>query len=485
MSGQRLTGQSFLSQSSLPDVKLNTKIVGVCGISDWNESGDAGEDGEASPRKDGWFFSDFYLFHHLFRDVASDQRNMANTSTAVLPLDLSDVVLDRDMLDDLNDVRVVPDDALLERVLATIHDSRRVAMNENRPFLILIFTHGRKGTYSLLMGGGDPANAPRLTMQTFKEAIGSRPLNSGLCLVTTACFSGGWAINPNLNITSLTAQPAWNESLAWPISGAFNTRSCGSPFASAIADTLLRLTIDGFGVEEEEYFDRTPTYAGLIDVVRDTVQSLDPRSQTIDTETESTYSVHQPMFSAQDDEWEMAYSTRTGFPLNVFQARWLKLKAAESRQPPPGGEHLFGPGSQTLSRKQLASAVRREGRLYLESKPGDSSKGKNLSLHNSLNLFLDGRTTPSVSELVYLQAQIDYRLNQVMAAATMYKNFLDLNLADCHMVEMDKYPKSGTSRWIAALELVETYPLSDKPCRQSHEYSKGDEYLAAGGGELE
>ena len=32
-----LTGDSFLSNSWLPDVKPNTKIVGICGISDWNE----------------------------------------------------------------------------------------------------------------------------------------------------------------------------------------------------------------------------------------------------------------------------------------------------------------------------------------------------------------------------------------------------------------------------------------------------------------
>lgn len=29
--------------------------------------------GQASPRNDGWFFSDFYLFHHLFRDAGANQ----------------------------------------------------------------------------------------------------------------------------------------------------------------------------------------------------------------------------------------------------------------------------------------------------------------------------------------------------------------------------------------------------------------------------
>jgi hypothetical protein len=64
-SGHLITGRSFLFTCSLPDVKPNTKIVGVCGIPDWNEKGDKKAAGLASPGRYGWFFSDFYLFHHL------------------------------------------------------------------------------------------------------------------------------------------------------------------------------------------------------------------------------------------------------------------------------------------------------------------------------------------------------------------------------------------------------------------------------------
>jgi hypothetical protein len=44
-----------------PDVQPSSRIIAVCGINDF---GDA-----ASPAKDGWFISDFYLFHHLFRGL--------------------------------------------------------------------------------------------------------------------------------------------------------------------------------------------------------------------------------------------------------------------------------------------------------------------------------------------------------------------------------------------------------------------------------
>jgi len=97
-----------------PDVQPNTRIVALCGISDWNgpqaspsssgtdapsptkkatllskgkeflkspstrwkqkgrnrtKESNARKVGMASPREDGWFLSDFYLFHHLFRGL--------------------------------------------------------------------------------------------------------------------------------------------------------------------------------------------------------------------------------------------------------------------------------------------------------------------------------------------------------------------------------------------------------------------------------
>ena len=221
MSGEFITGRSFLSTCSLPDVKPNTKIIGVCGISDWNPSGNMQDAGLASPKEDGWFFSDFYLFHHLFKDVASDQIWMTCVSpeyavnkygeyihgdSAPNAIGSRRVVLDKDMLEDVRDVKTVASSELLERVLSTIREACRDATIENRPLLILIFTHGIGGTFALQMGGGNPERSPHLTMASFKRAIGSKPLRSGLCLLTTSCFGGGWAINPNLNITSVATQ---------------------------------------------------------------------------------------------------------------------------------------------------------------------------------------------------------------------------------------------------------------------------------------
>jgi hypothetical protein len=44
-----------------PDVQPGTRIIAICGVADVDRS--------ASPQVDGWFYSDFYLFHHLLRNT--------------------------------------------------------------------------------------------------------------------------------------------------------------------------------------------------------------------------------------------------------------------------------------------------------------------------------------------------------------------------------------------------------------------------------
>jgi hypothetical protein len=43
-----------------PDVQPRTRVIGVCGVNDFKDA--------ASPQQDGWFISDFYLFHYLLQD---------------------------------------------------------------------------------------------------------------------------------------------------------------------------------------------------------------------------------------------------------------------------------------------------------------------------------------------------------------------------------------------------------------------------------
>ena len=275
-----LTGTSFLSRTAIPDVQPNTRIIAVCGITDWQKPGK--QIGDASPKESGWFLSDFYYLHHMFQPMSSDQvwltcldpEDMVRKYGQYIhgdPANPEDrrVVLDESKLPELHDVRVVQAKDLAERFLSTLKKACQEARESDRPVLIVVCAHGHNKINSAIKigGAGNPNNAPVITMDQFKIALGNRRFNSRVCLITTSCYGGGWAINPNLNITSMHAQPKWEESLAWPKSGTGNSRFCGSPFASAIGDTLLRLALEGMGPEEMEEFRQLPTYAGFITTV--------------------------------------------------------------------------------------------------------------------------------------------------------------------------------------------------------------------------
>jgi hypothetical protein len=270
------------------------------------------------------------------------------------------------------------------------------------------------------------------------------------------------------------------ESSAWPLSGTIQEGGCESPFITALADTLLRLTMEGYNTGdtgEVDYDDKSPIYAGLIKVIRDAIHEVDLQKTNVSAENAGL--IHQPMFSSDHDEWEMAYSTRTGLPLNEFHERWSLLKKAAPRQEPPGGEHRFGPGSRAFSRDQLITIVKSEREDYFNSYPGNDTKAKNVVLHNDLRRLINGTEIPSASYLGYLRDQIDYRVNHVMRTATGYKEVWGLNIPKCEVVGVKKAPGIGSSRWREMLELVASYPLFDGPHGQGAEYEKGEWYLAS------
>ncbi|KFY82082.1 hypothetical protein V500_10832, partial [Pseudogymnoascus sp. VKM F-4518 (FW-2643)] len=479
---QFLTGRAFLSTHSLPDIQPNTKIVGICGIGDWNEENNPTMPGSAAPSQDGVFLSDFYMLHYLLKDVASDQvwLTCVSPESAVSkygeyvhgdsrPNEIGSrrVVLDESLLDGLNDVQTVSPGDLLEGVLAAIKIACIEATAENRPVLILVFSQGMQPSHSIIMGGENAHSPKLLSKDSFKQAIGPRAPEAGLCLLVTESYGGGWAINPDLNVAPIASQGKYLETLAWPISGAILQRPCGVQYSSEIAETLLKLTVEGYETRENDGTDRGPFYAKVISLVEDAVQKIDSWKEVL-----ATGNVH-PMFSAHD-EWEMEYSKRTGIPLHWFQERWLMLKTGGPRREASEGELRFSPDGRIYNVDQLSVALKREGRVYLDSYPGNDCRAKNVSLRNSINRVIGTRWryTPSVRELGYLRDQVDYRLNQIFGTATLYKNFLGLDMPDSHETDAD---------WVGSREgireLLFQYYLFDEPCLQGHEYSEGEKYL--------
>ncbi|KFY90863.1 hypothetical protein V498_05792 [Pseudogymnoascus sp. VKM F-4517 (FW-2822)] len=446
-----LTGESFLSSCWLPDVKPNTKIVGICGISDWNKENDPKLPGNAAPNREGWHFADFYLFHHMLKEVASDQvwLTCVSPESAVekygryvygdyTPKKIEDrrVVLDKTMLVELNNVQTVSPEDLLDSVIETINKTCIEAAAEGRPVLILIFSRGPAPAYSIVMGGDGEEDSKFLTKESFQQAIGSQAPEAGLCLLATEYYTGAWAINPDVKVAPFASQGKYFESLAWPISGTIHKRPCGQHYSHRIADTILRLNLEGFvakitdgnrGADYEEY-DRK-----LYDVVENILEKEESKDKSL--------------FSG-DDEWETEYSERIGIHISEFYRRWCLLKDAT-----PGYDELL-------------AAVKSEGNVYLDSYPGSYSMAMHEQLHSKLRGIIKGTAAPrSFIELEILRRQIDYRLN-VMKTATKYKDLWRLTFKNCEDYEVD----IGAARDGMMLNYAHD---------QDIEYDKGEWYIAS------
>jgi hypothetical protein len=457
-----LTGESFLSHCWLPDVKPNTKILGICGITDWNEENDPKLPGAAAPNREGWHFADFYLFHHMLKEVASDQvwLTCVSPETAVekygryvygdyspKKVETRRVVLEESKLCELNDVKTVSPESLLDTALATISKTCIEATAEGRPVLILVFSRGTQPDYSIVIGGEDGDDTKLLTRESFREAIGSQAPEAGLCLLATEYHTGAWAINPDMKVAHVASQGKYFEHLAWPISGTIHKRPCGPEFAYAISDMLLRLNIEGFvanirdgerGADYDEYDEK------LHDVVEYILKEIEFRDLSL--------------FSG-DDEWETEYSERAGIHISEFYRRYLLLKDA------------------TFGYDELLAAFKSQAETYFNSFPGPNYKSSNLELHTELRRVMKGTIVPSFIRLEQLLRQVDYRLEH-MKRATEFKDRWDLTMKNCEDVQVEIGGGIGTNRWYQIVQAVQNFHLFDHPCDQGLEYGKGEWYIA-------
>lgn len=123
-----LLGCRFLSRCP-PIITLNTIIISVCSPNDYQDN--------ASTIQDGWFFSDFYIFHHLFQGTATEQHWMTCVGPALLIEKYKEyvhggaingerrVVLDSSMKDQVKDVLVFSGSDLPEWFLAYVADANK------------------------------------------------------------------------------------------------------------------------------------------------------------------------------------------------------------------------------------------------------------------------------------------------------------------------------------------------------------------------
>ncbi|KAK2812267.1 hypothetical protein FQN50_001625 [Emmonsiellopsis sp. PD_5] len=464
-----------------PDIPPKSRIVAVCGITDYNDM--------ASPSKDGRFFSDFYLFYHLLSppNIKTEAQSWLTTES---PADLvkkygeyahgdprgeRKVVLEKDTVEQIRqsgrNLRVVDSRAaLLERFLSTLREQASLAAERNEQLIVFVFGHGDQDTHGVYLGGeGDSINnLPRLRMSDFRRAVG---LKVNVTLFTTACYSGGWLVQPNsnketfVNMTGITGSGIEQETRSWSYSRSVG-RACGSSIASAVMQSII-------SIDEEKEIDRAevrnhPTYMSLADEIFQTISKIHPLA--------GEQQVH---FSAQNDEWEAHFGKRTGFSLNRFKDGWDSLRSI----PPSGSTQEVGAVGDAAVGHRTGS-IQRELRYrateYLSSTPGRRNLGGNTVLHSRLIRFLSGELQPDCQQSLDLLNQVLYRLLRLQEAEE-YVQIMGIDMPSSKEFDVELWKGSPEQRGMKdkAMGYLRRTRLLDPPGpRGGFYYSKPFNYTA-------
>ncbi|KAB8416381.1 hypothetical protein FH972_024900 [Carpinus fangiana] len=298
-----------------PDVNRDTHIVAICGLTTL----------EANPSKHGWFLSDFLAFYHILRNINNNQTWIHSLKLDKLvkdhgvylhgnPYKSRKVVLDKDILAvitaDSAVKHVVHSHNLVTKFQQAITKARDLAAQADASLLILVFAHG------ILSASG-----PRIVFGTdsffrisdMKALLAQAP-KVKVTMLSTSCFSGGWAISPELNMTMLAAAGELTQSRSWRFSASMK-RASGSPFATWILDSIMNETVSeeqlahASGLQMEAYSAHTAA------MYKDVLNKIDQRAYQ-----------HGFSFSAQEDAWESNWAVRQGLPLADYLSSWNQLK---------------------------------------------------------------------------------------------------------------------------------------------------------------
>ncbi|MCJ1246590.1 hypothetical protein MMC30_003799 [Trapelia coarctata] len=468
-----LEGREFNSRCP-PEVTKDSVIIAVLGPNDWNSN--------ASPQQDGFFISDFYMFHHLFRETAKTQHWLSCMKPQQLVAKYSEyahgnkIVLDKALLGEVQDILIYPPKELLERFYSCVMNACKDTKGTGKPILVLVFGHGIRSTKSVIVGGSGPhTSCDLMTIAKFREAILRSGANPKVTLLTTSCYGGGWAQSTALNITALAAVNERQEALSWPNSDSLG-RYCGSRYATSVANSLIKAELGELSSEVRETVRSMPTYAELVKVIHDTLL------KEVDLRPNNSIS-----FAAQDDVWDKEWKNRTGIPMSKYQQKWDMLKSVPKG--PTGRD--FAAASVRFSNELLLSSEEASHRLlplvaeYHQSLPGDASSPKNHEVESLCRRLVLGQSM-SDGDLELLAGTIRYRMEHVMGRATMYKDHLEVSFVDCSAFDNDEYqgrlnndPKKAF-KWSQIDGVVSHEQLFDEP--EVHEglvFEKGNEYVVA------
>ncbi len=326
--------------------------------------------------------------------------------------------------------------------------------------------------------------------------------------MTTACYSGGWTVQPDLNISILTAAGNQEESESRAKMKSVS-RACGSIWASTILATpdFLAHTndrIDPSGVH----------YMELAQSVQHALHSVDRLLGNLVNDS--------ICFSAKDDRWGLDYRARLGVPLSHFQRRWNELKGVppvygnpmlnrDSENNPDNPEFAklqaswdkrnlekddilfgmsgsmrgrFGSGNPKDLHASLRRMVLRDIEHYARSLPGRDSFPSNSELSADCSEVVKNANV-TVPWLMRVSESIAYRM-RLMELADRYIFEIGLHHEgrSCNGIDMDNWdqtrrPVFGQYRDVHAMLLAADLFPEPVLRSQGRKFSKPPHYLAA------
>ncbi|KAJ5222803.1 uncharacterized protein N7469_009043 [Penicillium citrinum] len=412
----------------------------------------------AGIKDDGWFISDFYAFNYLLKGhgkeqtwlTAADPNRLVEKYGPYLhgnPYEERKVCLDDELLRQkkLTDVTVVRSSGMIERFISEAKRASELAKKTNAPLLLLVFCHGLPNHHLLLDDGERRKGLSILALKAVLEPA------ARITLVTTACFSGGWAVTPDLNTTALTAASHFPDlergiSIAWGVSASIG-RSCGSIFASTMIETLSSATsplLDAYELSDASNEStlqpdtptehQTLTYNAFCQSVLDTCQNSVTRLAEFQNFS----------FSAQNDDWEYSWTGRTGVPLAHFREQWAKLESYPYTGPADlrdnmntdphnihfktagfsrtGGVRTEGDQSMldTMTDHIAHRRLKEMAKTFHDTCPGDWNRSDHISLSSRLFRFYKGL---DLEDMEMLEATIRFRWEAALLADYLLETF--------------------------------------------------------------
>ena len=362
----------------------------------------------ASPKEDGWFISDFYAFNYLFKDTVKDQTWLTAADPSRLlekygnylhghPRCDRKVVLNQEILQsEITPVTIIEPAKMIESFLNEVAEASSRAKRNGCPLLLMLFCHGVEN-HHLLLNNNDIKRGLSIT-----RLRGVLESGIAVTLFSTSCFSGGWAMTRDLNITAMAAAECDKVSTSWRLSDSVK-RACGGVFSGHTIEALTKITTpllpQDYGPEgppADEDDSLQPSEAN--EVQTETYNEFCRAVVTaIDTDTDWHSALFtQFTFSAQDDQWEYSWSRRSGLPLARFKERWHQLPVYPATSPMAITEGICFTGGAVINDMTchlLHARVKSMASLFYNICDADWVKGQDVGLGGAIHSYLQGTPT--------------------------------------------------------------------------------------------